>query len=360
MRRAEPPVAAPLRLRGVVFEATARCNLRCLYCYNPHKAPGGPAPASEGYRRARRTLERLFEVAECDCVTMSGGEPFLAERFPELALFCRMRGKRVVVISNGAAAEADAYRMLIDVGVVTYELPLHADRADEHDAMVGREGTWARVRRSIDVVLGAGGSVIPVVVVTRMNAGRVAGTLRLFRDLGLRRVMLNRFNVGGAGVANAESLALPHDQLRSVFREADDLARRYGLTISSNVCTPVCVLDPKAHSRIRFAACAPDPSRKPLTLDAEGNLRVCNHSPRRLGNIFTDELGAILKGEGATRWETLRPPRCAECARWPECYGGCRAASEQLGRDLDCADPILDGAAGGAPNLEWTAATCSR
>jgi len=338
-------MSARPHLRGVVFEVTSRCNQACLYCYNVHKAAGGPPPAAGGYAKARRALERLFAVAEVDRVTMSGGEPFLAERFLEIALLCRMKGKRVVVISNGATASEDAYRMLVEIGVVTFEFPIHSDRPAEHDEMVGRGGSWERVRRSVDAVRAAGGAVVPMIVVTRINRERVGRTLRLFRDLGLGRVMLNRFNVGGAGVANAGRLALAPEELRRTFAEADDLAVKFGLRISSNVCTPVCVLDPKAHRRIGFAICAPDATKRPLTMDTAGDLRFCNHSPRRLGNIFAEDLGAILLGEYAASWHCLKPGLCAECARWNECFGGCRAAAEQLGRGLDSPDPILDGCA---------------
>jgi radical SAM protein with 4Fe4S-binding SPASM domain len=331
------------RLRRIIFEVTPRCSQRCLYCYNVHKMPGGPDAPQEGYRLARKALDRLFEVAGVERVTMSGGEPFLAERFTELVLYCRMQDKKVIVITNGATATDDDYRNLAQVGVKTYELPLLSAVAAEHDELAGVAGSWERVRRSIDVIRELGGTVVPVVVVTRINLDSVGQTLRLFHQLGLERVMLNRFNVGGEGIGHAGRLSLTGDELRAMFAGANDLAVKLGITITSNVCAPVCVIDPADFPRIGFTYCSPELTRRPLTLDPEGDLRFCNHSPRAMGNIFEQELDQILGGDYAASWKRLQPAFCDGCERWDKCFGGCRAAAEQLGQGLDSVDPILQG-----------------
>lgn len=329
------------RLRRIIFEVTLRCNQRCLYCYNIHKMPGGPPAPREGYRAARKALGRLFALAGVERVTMSGGEPFLAERFAELVLYCRMQGKRVIVITNGATAAAGDYRRLAEIGAVTYEIPLHSATAAEHDELTGTPGSWERVLASIAAIGELGGTVVPVVVVTRINRDSVTETLRLIHGLGLGRVMLNRFNIGGDDIRNAGRLSLTGDELRAVFAEANSMAVKLGLKVTSNVCAPVCVLDPAAFPRIGFTYCSPTVTRRPLTLDPAGNLRFCNHSPNALGNIFTDDLDDILGGEYARSWRRTRPALCEGCEHWKRCYGGCRAAAEQLGLGLDSADPIL-------------------
>ena len=111
---------------NVVFETTSKCNLNCQYCYNVHKMPGGPKGIVGGFSQAKKTLSRLFGKADVSSVTMSGGEPFLSERFLELALYCRMKSKQVVVITNGTVGTREDYRALIDIGVKTFELPLHS------------------------------------------------------------------------------------------------------------------------------------------------------------------------------------------------------------------------------------------
>ncbi len=329
------------KLNSVVFEVTSKCNLGCQYCYNIHKIPGGPGGPPNTYKGALKTLKRLFRVADVDRITMTGGEPFLAERFPEIVLFCRMKGKRVIVISNGTSATRKDYECMIDLGVSTFEFPLHSVDPREHDAMTRRKGSHEKARRSIELVRDLGGTVVPMIVITKINAKNVGDTLLLFKQLGFRQIMLNRFNIGGRGITRADALSLSHNELRHVFEAANDMAIKCGLKITSNVCTPVCVLDPARYPRIGFSVCSGDIDRRPLTMDINGNMRFCNHSPVNMGNIYRDKLENILTSDYARSWQSSVPPYCADCKLWSKCFGGCRAASEQIGLSVAHVDPIL-------------------
>lgn len=330
-----------IALKNVAFETTSRCNLDCRYCYNIHKCPGGPEPKKIEFGMAIRTLKRLFKMADTRQITMTGGEPFMSDRFLELVLFCRMRGKRVAIITNGTKGSPEEYRQLVEMGVRTFELPLHSEAASVHDAMANRTGSFDRVRASIDTLLELGADVIPVIVATRLNAKDVGNTLNLCHRLGLGRVMVNRFNVGGRGIANEAELGLGPDDLVSLFTEVNSVARVLGLKVTSNVCTPFCVIDPDRFPYIGFSSCSPEIERRPLTLDALGNLRFCNHSPVDMGNIFEQSLETIFATPYARGWRTSVPAICKGCSKWTRCYGGCRAAAEQIGMTLAHPDPII-------------------
>jgi radical SAM protein with 4Fe4S-binding SPASM domain len=330
-------------MRGIIFEVTSKCNLKCRYCYNVHKAPLDIAPAAGGYRKAKQVLKRLFSIADLDRVTMTGGEPFLQERFLELVLFCRMQGKRVVIISNGTSGNRDVYKQLIDMGVKLFELPFHSVDPEEHDQMTAVPGSHDTVKQNIAVLRQLGAVVVPVIVITQLNRRRVPETLKRLHSMGLKRIMLNRFNIGGSGIANADELSLSIDELKEVFGAASHVARSLGLNVTSNVCSPVCVLDGRDYPGIRFSRCSPKLERRPLTMDLDGNLRFCNHSPVNMGNIYRDDLRQVIRSEYAASW-SLKPDFCKDCDKWTRCYGGCRAASEQIGQSVRQVDPILQGA----------------
>ena len=165
--------------------------------------------------------------------------------------------------------------------------------------------------------------------------------LRFLKSEGIERVMFNRFNIGGRGISHSSRLLPDREGLRRAFLEADSTARDEGLRITSNVCTPLCVLNPIEFRSIAFSACTPDPTRRPLTIDARGNLRFCNHSPVVMGNIFDTPFERILGSDYAAAWESTIPAECNECVLWARCLGGCRAAAEQLGEGLDQPDPIM-------------------
>jgi len=331
-------------LPHVIFEASTDCNLNCRFCYNVWKRPGVRHPASGTYRQAIRALKKLFSIADVGHVTMSGGEPFLCERFAEIVLYCRIKGKAVTVVSNGNAAVRNDYEALVELGVDLFEFPLHSADARIHDLLTGVNGSWRKALRSIMDVKSLGGDVVVVCVITKHNVACVEETLRFLHGIGIRRVMLNRYNIGGAGLRDSGGLLAGRRALRGAFRAADEVAGSLaGLDITSNVCTPFCILNPANYRHIRMSACHPERTERPFTLDAVGNLRFCNHSPVVIGNIFEDRLEDTLASRYLEQWRCTVPGYCAECDLYKKCYGGCRAASEQVGLSLYQPDPILYG-----------------
>jgi len=327
-------------LSSVLFEVTERCNLGCRYCYNVYKRPGGAPPARGSYTRARAVLERLFAVADVERVTMSGGEPFLAERFMDLVRFCFAEGKRLIITSNGNGGSDDEYRELVELGLTNIVMPFHSIRAEEHDAMTGRDGSQRRSLESLELVRALGGRATPIVVITRLNHASLAETVLFLKRRGFRRMIINRFNYGGRGIREAGRLALTVTELRRAYEVVNELAVRCGLWVSANICTPHCVLDPTDYPRIGFGACDIEMDGRPFTMDTDGDVRFCNHSPVVMGNIFADDLRAMLATDYARTWERAVPEQCADCGRWEACVGGCRAAAEQLGCDQTEVDPI--------------------
>jgi hypothetical protein len=55
---------------------------------------------------------------------------------------------------------------------------------------------------SIQTILEIGGYVVPVVVITKHNVNLLGETLDFIQSIGCKRVMLNRYNIGGKGCAN--------------------------------------------------------------------------------------------------------------------------------------------------------------
>jgi radical SAM protein with 4Fe4S-binding SPASM domain len=329
-----------LSLPHIAFETTDACNLRCVYCYNIWKRDDAVRTPFNSYSKATATLRRLFVQADVGSVALTGGEPFLAERMKELVLFCRMEGKRVTLITNGTRASKGDYRSLLRMGVQLFELPVHSAQPTIHDMMTGMAGSWARSTASLKALLRLGAEVVAVVVLTRHNTPMLSETLDFISSLGIRRVMLNRYNIGGQGCAAPLSVSASANELRQAFAVANSKAASLGLHITSNVCSPVCLLNPADYPHIGFGHCSFDALRRPVTLDVNGNIRLCNHSPVVAGNIYESNLDEILQGEYAQSWQRTVPAFCRSCHHWSLCKGGCRAASEQCYGTLD-EDPIV-------------------
>jgi radical SAM protein with 4Fe4S-binding SPASM domain len=331
------------KLPHITFEVTSVCNLKCRYCYNVWKIPGTEGfEQFNSYKLARKTLKRLFNIANVDHVTFTGGEPFLAERFNELVLFTRLKKKSVAIITNGNKATKSDFKQMLDLGVNLFEVPLHSPNSDAHDFMTNTPGSWLKSLESIRALVDIKAYIVAVIVITKANYKLVPQTLEFIKNQGVDRIMLNRFNIGGQGIMDKENLWLSHDEMKQAYTSASETGKKLNLNLSSNVCTPMCVLNPSDYPGIGFAFCSPDVTRRPLTLDILGNLRFCNHSPTILGNIYKDDLGKMLNSEKAQAWNHVKPEFCVSCELYSRCMGGCRAASEQLNLSLEAVDPVVE------------------
>jgi len=328
-------------LSRIAFEITDACNLNCVYCYNIWKMDGVSRVPFNSYQKAIRVLQALFRQATVSSVAFTGGEPFLAERFAEVVLFCRMEGKNVTVISNGNGCEKKHYKQLLNMGVRLFELPIHAAQPDIHDWMTRVNGSWAKSLASLKTVMALGGYVVPVVVITRYNVSVLGETLNFIHSLGCTRIMLNRYNIGGSGCSCPLTISAGAAELRQAFAVANQKAAEMSLQLTSNVCTPLCLLHPGDYSNIGFGHCASDVLKRPVTMDINGNIRLCNHSPVVAGNILEQSLESILYSDYTLSWERLRPSLCADCKEWELCKSGCRAAAEQCLQTLATEDPVI-------------------
>ena len=328
-------------LPHIAFEITDACNLNCIYCYNIWKMKGAEHQSFNSYKKAIRTLQQLFQQANVNSIAFTGGEPFLAERFIEVVLFCRMAGKQVTIISNGNLIKESDCRQLLKMGVGLFELPIHSAQAEIHDRMTQVKGSWEKSLASLKAVKRLGGNVVPVLVITRYNVKEIGETLEFINSLGCRRIMLNRYNIGGKGCENPLDVSASAEELRHAFAVANAKAEELGLTLSSNVCSPICLLNPEDYPLIGFGHCSFNVLHRPITLDINGNIRLCNHSPVVAGNIWEQSIEEILFSDYTSSWETSVPALCASCREWEKCKGGCRAASEQCLQTLSAEDPII-------------------
>lgn len=333
-----------VHLDMVVFETTDACNQSCKFCYNHFKSQQGFVMAAPDFSLAKKSLQTLLQQAEVSSISFSGGEPLLVPRLFDLILKARFAGSNVHLLTNGTLLTDDTIGYCRDLGVEMIQIPILAPDAELHDSITGLAGSWQRaVATARKIARWDSSRLIPVFILSALNISHVLPTLELYRDLGVKHIMFNRFNVGGLGIQHWKALRLTTQQLQDTFAAASRFLVENNMVANSGVCSPICILDPKHYPGIRFAHCNTDVSHRPITVNYRGDVRYCNHSPRVLGNIHREPLSQILTQATASGYFDSVPDVCAQCSLWSRCRGGCRAASEQLYGRFDLADPILNG-----------------
>lgn len=329
-------------INSIVFELTQNCNLNCRYCYNIHKIDEKFIISNNSYSLAKKTLKKIFDIANIDYVTFTGGEPTLGERFLELVLFAKMKKKSVTVITNGNNLTDGDYKILVDLKVDLFEIPFHSTNPEIHDYLTRVNGSHQKALNSIKKLIELNANVVAVIVLTKVNCKDVGKTLKYLKELNIKHIMLNRFNIGGEGIKEQTTILPSFIELNEGYKKANEIIPELNLSVSSNVCTPVCVINPQNYKNILFSHCASDIKEMPITLDIEGNIRFCNHSPVNLGNIYKNSLDEIFSNDYVKQWETTIPVECENCNLYSVCKGGCKAASEQSGLGLNHADPLIN------------------
>jgi radical SAM protein with 4Fe4S-binding SPASM domain len=331
------------RIRAILFEVESRCNLDCSYCYNCWKAVPEYPRGRLSTRKTIKMVKKMVAEAGADQVALTGGEPLLRDDLPDIAAALTLQGTQVSVLTNGCLMTADWAEDLLRTGVKLFQLTLLSMREEIHDSHCGK-GAFKGIMRALDLLRGAGAKVAITVVVTRLTIDELPELMAFIRSIGQRNFLLNRYNPGGRKVLDGSfhELMMNREETARMLRHAEEGAKRLGMVPVVAVPIPPCVIDRSGYPSLRFAGCSAATDNAYYTLDPLGNVRMCNHSPVILGNIFKTHFLEIANGPASTEWLTVKPDFCKPCPGWDACKAGCRATVQQAGEPLTCLDPYVD------------------
>jgi pyrroloquinoline quinone biosynthesis protein E len=331
------------RVRAVLYEVTARCDNRCLYCYNVWKLPGASPPAELPPNEARALVRRVARArgrSRPAQISFTGGEPLLRDDLETLVAEATAAGLPANLITNGRRLDAARARALVAAGCRLVEIPLLGPSSAEHDALAGAPGAFEGAVRAVGAARSAGARVVAAFVATRRNVRLAADTARLALALGADGFMFLRFNPGGAGATRIDDLLPGPEQLVDALRALRDVQVRGGLPVSVSVPIPPCVIDPAEMNGIAHGFCAAGTENAYLGLSPDGRLRPCNHSPTILGDARHTPIARLLDRPEYRRFCAAVPPECRRCPHFDSCRAGCRAAAESCFGDPGRLEPL--------------------
>ncbi len=314
----------------------SRCNMRCAYCYYLEKSE--MSSSEKQTRMSFSLLERLIRQTEEDCPgdTVSfvwhGGEPTLAgldffRKAVELEKKHLPRGKRVWnnLQTNGLMINEAWCRFLkengFDVGVsIDGSEAVH----DHNRRSLGGEATYARVRRSIELLRKNGVEPDLLCTVNSYSSSRPLEVYRALRDTGCTWL---QFIPVSPRAPDAPYAVKPEDYgefLCAVFDEwaAHDIGKLDIQLVAETARilaggeASVCYLN----GECGFAVVA----------EEDGAVYSCDHfvdGPHRLGNVKSARLGPMVSGAFQTAFGRSKKEKltaeCRGCEYLFICGGGC-------------------------------------
>jgi radical SAM protein with 4Fe4S-binding SPASM domain len=147
--RGEGPPANQLDI-----ELTERCNNACIHCCVNR-------PAGDKRRRARELdtnawKDILSQAAGLGVMTVrfTGGEPLLRDDFPELYLFARRLGLKVMLFTNATLITPPIADLLAEITPLEeIEISVYGMRRESYEAVTGVEGSYAGFRNGLQCLL---------------------------------------------------------------------------------------------------------------------------------------------------------------------------------------------------------------
>ena len=315
-RRLTPSVGAPRDQRplDLYLHLTARCNLKCTYCYNQAlrvKKGHGDLPL----KVALKTLREAKELG-VRTVLLTGGEPLLHPKALRIAEHSRRMGFRTVLLTNGLLIDREIAKVIAQTcDQVTVSLDSALPKL--HNLHRGR-GTHNQVVAAVGRLKEAGVSDVVVSgVITRQTQQESDAEFEAFaKRIGADRIVRQIYILQG----DVRDTLLTPD-FRLILQETNDaiekmLAESAGPEVQGAIIW-------RDRCGVAFGV---------IAVDADGTIYPCQGLMKEefaAGNIASASLVEVFEGspilKKVRRFRVTEIPECEDCAFRHLCGGGCRA-----------------------------------
>jgi radical SAM protein with 4Fe4S-binding SPASM domain len=312
------------------LELTPDCNSHCAGCYNVFASERTSRLDVLSLHDWRLILERIRPHAHL--IKLTGGEPTLYPHLDELIALLDDLGIAFSMFTNARWPDprrtverlrsSSCFRGLL--------VSLHGAAAPSHQAFSGVPGSFEEAKANVRLATGAGLSVVLSTVIHRHNLDELESVPALCVELGTEHVAFNRYL--GPPLPQIEPSPA---ELWSAITRIEALRER-GAPVKLGNCVPQCFVSSSATGCLAGVAYC--------TVDPWGNVRPCNHSPTRCGNLLEQPIEEIWYGDGMEAWRSGVPTDCHLCAAFSRCHGGCHAQAELLNLPGDplMGEPLQD------------------
>lgn len=274
-----------------------------------------------------------------DTLAFSGGEPLLNPDLFEIAAYSKANGFKNSLLTNGILASEFSSQIAENFEVV--QISLQGLEAT-HDKLTGGVGNFRNALLGRAALMDYKTAVSAVIVVNRLNLSELKDTIALAAGLDMNSVLVNRFLPGGKGLDNID-LAMDGKELVEMLNSVEEASEAYGIPVLVGTPTPLCLEGLRSYKFLLKEGCMAGKGLH-CAIDPSGGLRVCNHSPKVLGNCLETDPKVIYESSDYIKGFTeLRytPDMCKNCDKLAKCKGGCRESAYLLYGSLSAPDPIF-------------------
>jgi len=168
----------------VVFNSTAKCNLKCDHCYSS----SGPERQNDELNTAE-AVSLLGELSEirCPVVLFSGGEALLRPDIFELLAEARNLGLRTALSTNGTLIDVNTAEKIAEAGISYVGISIDGPQ-DFHDMFRNCQGSFKAAIGGIKNCQSCGLRTGLRFTITRQNHRFIPFAFELAAELNIRRI----------------------------------------------------------------------------------------------------------------------------------------------------------------------------
>lgn len=312
----------------VELTITTRCNARCQKCYM--SAVGEDDTQAETMElplvQIKTIVDRLCEEAHVREVIVSGGEPTLRDDIFEIIAYCKSKGLRVNMITNGvkAGTVSGFAKALAEAGLDTAQVSLDSPVERTHDVLVKRKFYRFTVA-GLKALHEAGVYAYVNSTLCKLNAEELLGMPRFLKDMGIKTWSANGLIPSGRGIGNLDSLGMSYGEFAVWVPKLKEAADQAGIEFSWILPVPYCLL-PLPAMGFQEKGCTA--ANVIAITNAKGQFVACNNLPDEvLGDMLdpTTSFADMWNSVPARWWRERQfmPEPCKECPFNKTCCGAC-------------------------------------
>ncbi len=322
-------------LSQIQFDITNRCNMSCTHCRN------GDLQEKDIRELALDECKRVFDEARmlgCQWVNICGGEPLLHKDVYSIIKYTS-RYANTILLTNGYLIDNEVANKLRQANTTLVQISLDSSVPGKHDEMRNRKGAYDHVFRAVEALNKEEVEVCFMVTLSRQNKDEFSSILELANNAGVSFVNFRRLIPQGRGCDHYNDMSLSKDEIRTFLDDVKNLETKYSI----GICLfPFYTLKDENELKAymeepsKFADGGCSAAIGGLAVDSYGDLLLCPHIPKKLGNIREDSLEEVWSKNATIN--LLRDRRnlkgqCGVC-KFSNICGGCRAYPYQLNGDI--------------------------
>jgi SynChlorMet cassette radical SAM/SPASM protein ScmF len=330
-------------LRQIYFYLTEGCNLRCRHCWVLADFETSRQTAGFLYPELLRHVVVQARPLGLETVKLTGGEPLLHPRLPQILEIIKTADLRLIVETNGVLLTPKIARALAECRHPHVSVSLDGTEAETHEWVRGVPGCYQAALQGIAHLVDAGIRPQIIFSMMRRNRDQIEGIIKLAQELGAKSLKFNIIQ------SSPRADRLEEDQETLTVQEVLELGRWVEQELSPQAEIPILFHHPPAFRplSLMFAASGNGDGvcgiQGILGVLADGSYALCGIG----GNVPELVFGHAARDRLADVWhdhpvlQEIReglPQRltgiCGECLVRSRCLGFCLAQNYYHAHDL--------------------------